>query len=300
MEPFDISNPDDLLKGLLRWAFGPSAAITITFIVVNAAWSWYGTFRDVREGVMFARRKYEEASGNLRRMPTVAIVLGVVTSIVLLALQVTWLWISFVVGNAISYLFTGDVPGEGPKWGTVLGSLHWDYITTGYVAVSVAALAASYVLAYKRMETTRVGLIIAAPAIFWLIPTALLSALALVVATLYWLSDDVFQLDPSGKSGMLVVALSVAHIFACTSAMKASTLMFRIWKSTRQGLTRSRRMFAFIPRLRRTNRSCGRGVPGYLVVVDRQTATGRGAPSPVDAFAGSGAAGRADRVGVRR
>jgi hypothetical protein len=231
MEPFDISNPDDLVKGLLRWIFGPSAAITITFIVVNAAWSWYGTFKDVRDGVRFARRSYVAASANLRRMPTVAIVLGIISSVVLMALQATWLWISFIVGNALSYLFTGDVPRDGPKWGTVLSSLHWDAITTVYVVASIAALLTSYVLAYKETETTRVALFIAAPAIFWLIPTVLLSVLALVVAGLHWLSDDVFQLDPSGKSAMLVVVLSVAHILACTSTMKTPRLMFGIWKA---------------------------------------------------------------------
>jgi hypothetical protein len=238
MEPFDIENPDDLLKGLLRWMFGPSAAITVTFIVVNAAWSWYSTFEDVKKGVKFARRTYSTASDNLRRMPTTAIVLGAAASIVLLVLQAIWVWISFVAGNAISYLFTGDVPRDGPKWGTVLGSLHWDPITTVYVTASVVALATSYVLAYRGSETTTLGLIIAAPAILWLIPTALLSALALVVATLYWLSDHVFQLDPAGSSAMLVVALSAAHIFACTSAMRTSKLLVRIWKgatTARQG-----------------------------------------------------------------
>ncbi|WP_086853716.1 hypothetical protein [Amycolatopsis kentuckyensis] len=230
MDPFDISNPDDLLKGLLRWAFGPSAAITITFIVINAAWSWYGTFEDVKSGVKFARRTYSAASARLRRMPKTAIVLGTAVSAVLLVLQAIWIWISFVAGNAISYLFTGDVPRDGPKWGTVLESLHWDTITAAYVAASVAALAASYVLASRGIETTKLGLIIAAPAILWLIPTALLSALALVVATLYWLSDHVFRLDPAGESAMLVVALSTAHILACTSAMRTSRLMVRIWK----------------------------------------------------------------------
>jgi hypothetical protein len=230
MEPCDIENPDDLLKGLLRWMFGPSAAITVTFIVVNAAWSWYGTYKDVRDGVRFARTTYETARRNLRRMPAVAIVLGVITSAVLLVLQATWLWISFIVGNAISYLFTGDVPRDGPKWGTVISSLHWDGITTVYVTASVVAIVASYVLAYKGIETRRVAMFIAAPAIFWLVPTALLSALALVVAGLHWLSDDVFQVDATGKSAMLLVVLAVAHIFACFSVMNTPRLMFKIWQ----------------------------------------------------------------------
>ncbi|WP_156077583.1 hypothetical protein [Saccharothrix sp. NRRL B-16314] len=233
MEPpiADIPNPDDLVEEFVKTIFGPAALITIAFLALKSAWSWYELAKSGVKVTKATLRAASHVSNRLRTVTAVAISAAVVISLTLVMLQALWLWIAYLIGNALSYLVFGPIPDEGPEWDKVMASLRWDEVSTGYVVASILGFFIMYVAAFKGREASWVPTLLSFPAILWGFFCAIGSALALLLATLHRISDGKFEVDPAGKAMMLMALMALIQIVACYSVMGSPSLMVRIWRS---------------------------------------------------------------------
>lgn len=229
--PLDsIPKPDDLVEDALKAIFGPAAIITIVFILGNLTVAWIGAWQTGAKVARATATTARQASARLSQMPRTAAAVASLTTATIVGVQGMWLWLSYVIGNGTSYLFTGNVPPSGPQWGTVLQSLHWDPIVETYVLASAVGIVAAYVLALKGKEPGWVVAALSLPAIFWGALTGFGSLLALLVASLHLISDHNFPLDDSSRSMMLMFGIAVTQIIACSLAMNSTETVVKVWR----------------------------------------------------------------------
>jgi hypothetical protein len=96
-------------------------------------------------------------------------VLAVACAVLLLLSQGLWLAMNFFIGNLVSGLTNVNRnlsrlnQARIPPWGQFLHALEWDTVSTAYILVSLAGLAASYVYATRRTPIDNLSVLFALP-----------------------------------------------------------------------------------------------------------------------------------------
>lgn len=110
-------SPSDIVIVALIYLFGPSSIVIMLFGLINAVMGWYRfgkTSLDLSRKTKFGAL---QAMDQLRHVPAINAVAGVVVVLAVLLLQFLWLCANRVVINVVMIIFN---TGNGvPKIGTV-------------------------------------------------------------------------------------------------------------------------------------------------------------------------------------
>jgi hypothetical protein len=227
----DLPLPDDLFRALLVSIFGPGAIVVVGYSLINFVWSWLSAGR---AGYRLTKRSQAvgaRAATRVMQMRPVAVLVGSLMTLLLIALQGLWLMTTYVAGNGLRYLVTGPIPDTGPEWGVLLHSMRWDKISAGYVVVCGVCIVLAYISLLSG-DDDRAGYAIvpAAPAILFGILTSILAALALFLAALVLVTEHRFVLEPPGKAALILLAICITYTAACYSALGVPASLARIWR----------------------------------------------------------------------
>jgi hypothetical protein len=227
-------NPDDVMGRLLIGVFGPTATIVAIFFLVNFVWSWFGFARD---SVRFGQRSITAASGAYRtvmRMRPAAVVVATIVTLLLVALQLVWLWSASRIANGLSYLWSAPFGTGNPDLSGLVSYTRWDWISTVYLLASMGALIASYVSAFGSAERDVMGPSIVVLALPLMLPWGLFcllgSLLALLLAGLRTLSHESPKMDHSGHIALTVTLIVLSYTIAVSLALGSTHTIARFWR----------------------------------------------------------------------
>ena len=213
--------PDDAMEKLAVGVFGPAATIVAIFVLANLVWSWFGFSRPGGRGSVAAAY----------RRPAVA----AVGTVVLILLQVVWVWSASRIANGLSYLWNAPLGAGSPDLGGLTSYARWDWISTLYMLVSIAALIASYVSAFGSDERDIVGgstVVLALPLMLpWGLFCLVGSLFALVLAGIRTLTHDSPKLTDDGRTFLVVTLVVLSYTVALNLALGTTQIIARYWRS---------------------------------------------------------------------
>jgi hypothetical protein len=235
----NLPMPDQVIERLLVAVFGSGAAIVVLFALANFVWSWFGAFKVgvkyTRKGIGTAR----QVPGRLFELGPLGAVLGFVISVVVLALQMIWLGLSYLIGNGLSWFFIGrSGMRNGPDWKAFIAGLRWDWVAGVYVAGAAVALLLAYHAAFhadRQERASQAMTILTAPLMFVGALSGLAAALAGVVSVMYMISHqhDAFVKD-FGLKTLALTVIAVAYIVASRTIGGTPALIARVWRPIRK------------------------------------------------------------------
>ena len=124
----DWLKPDDVVEKLLTGVFGPTAAIVAIFALANFVLSWFGF---AKSGFQLARTSAVAVSSAYRtvmRMRPAAVVVATLMTVLLVVLQLVWLWSASRIANGLSYLWNAPFGSGTPELSGLVSYVHWDWI----------------------------------------------------------------------------------------------------------------------------------------------------------------------------
>lgn len=234
MDFSDWLTPDGVAEKLLAGVFGPTAAIVAIFAAANFVMSWLGF---ARSGVRFARTSATAVSSAYRtvvRMPPAAAAVSTVVTVLLVLLQLVWLWSASRIANGLSYLWNAPFGTGSPELSGLVSYVHWDWISTLYFVASIVALIASYSGAFGVVKPEfgeRVTWLLLAPLwLPWGLFALLGSLLALLLAGMRTLSDESPKLAHDGQVILVVMAIVLSYSLAVHLAVGSTRTVVRLWR----------------------------------------------------------------------
>lgn len=217
-----IDGPDDIIKSGLLGVFGPGL-IVCGFIFFNLAASWLGIARtSVKAGRGFtnaARSGLSSLRGSTPRAATI----GLVLSVIILLLQLGWIYLGYYVGNSISVIFQADDRTTFPQLDEIPGLLRWDAFSKGFVLANAVGL----ILVYARRLGEGVSSLLALPGYFYGFCGIVGGALNLLMLKL---GSPVEGVDGSAITYMFTLGFSGCfYVFATRYALEACGWMRGFW-----------------------------------------------------------------------
>ncbi|MGW6441532.1 hypothetical protein [Lentzea sp. NPDC055074] len=221
--------PDDALVHLVENQLGlPLLAFLIASALFVTAW-----FGFIRAALGLAIRAARTVDAGLRSRPRLERVLLVSSFVVLVGLELLWLYVVFLIGNLLSFGFglrdspiiPLDVVGVGvPAGATALDTFSFLYLLS---AIGVLFLAGR---SETRLDDRVVPInatIISAPTLVWGVPTA--AVVLFDTASMLWQDGKPF-LPPDMHPPAAIAAFCLAYYIACCMAVFGVVLLVRLWQ----------------------------------------------------------------------
>jgi hypothetical protein len=190
--------PSDLLQAVVDAVFGPGSVIAwfVGLLILVGLWLKFGLdiYRGARQAGETIRTAVRISLRHLSRHPRHRIVAAFVTTLVGLALQAVWVFVTFAFVCAVS-ASVGAADVADP--------LRWDRFTGSYTMICVLLLVAAYVLAVAGKDH-HLSWLAVPPAVLPIVAGAIVALIALVVTIAYllsWLFVLVVTLFTDGAEG---------------------------------------------------------------------------------------------------
>jgi hypothetical protein len=243
MDLTNLPGPDTVVKDLLVGMFGPTAAIVVLFVVANFVWSWIGAAQSTYRIGRRSARTASYAYAHVMSMPRVSVAVGTMVTVVVLVLQTAWLWSTTRIANSLSYVWESNIGMEGPDWSGLVSYTRWDWISTGYLLLTLVALVACYAAAFgvRRRDGSWIStFVVALPLMLpWGVVALLGSVLMSILGGITWLGDrmgvargpETFVMSALDWK-MVVIALIVStYTVAAKLALGSTVTVARFWRS---------------------------------------------------------------------
>ena len=167
-------------------------------------------------------------------MRPAAVALGSLITVLILFLQIVWLWSASRISNGLSYLWNAPFGRGGPEWSGLVSYTNWDWIATSYMQASVGALAKCYFFSFgDRKDPVGNGtVLLALPLVLpWGLLTFFGSLLALLDFGLHWLTDHSSRMPEGGWTFIAVTLLVLSYTIAVSIALNSTMMITRMWRS---------------------------------------------------------------------
>jgi len=227
--------PDQVIEHLLVAVFGSGTAIVVLFVLVNFVWSWFSA---LKAGAKYTGRvtgAVRQVPGRLFKLGPLGAVLGFVISVVVLALQATWLGLSYLIGNGLSWFFIGRIGmRNGPDWKFFIAGLRWDWVSGVYVVGAAVALLLAYQAMFHADRKDRASYamtILTVPPMLVGVFSGLAAALAGVLSVMYMISHQhsAFVKD-FGLKTLALTVIAIAYVVASHTVGRTPALMGQVWR----------------------------------------------------------------------
>jgi hypothetical protein len=237
----NLPPPDWFIEHYLITVFGSSATIVALFLLAKSIWDWIETIKTSAEGARKIFVGARRISRHLFELGPTGAVMGFVISVVILALQATWLGLSYLIGNGLSWFIIGNRPGfvitnvpgisNSGGWNPFISGLRWDWVSVVYVAAAAVTLLLTYQAAFGTDQKERASRAITFLTVPLIIVGVLSGLSALVAGIAFAISQqpNTFLEQFPTKTFATMAVVSGAYIVASRTIAQTPALIAQVW-----------------------------------------------------------------------